>query len=75
MCGYDVRKSQKTLNLKRDARATLLFEDGVQYDQIRGVMIKYDVELIHETGDVRAIGIELFTKYGDGNPPAGRSYR
>lgn len=68
--GWTFAKSQKTLNLKRDSRATLLFEDGVQYDQLRGVMIECDVELIRETGDVRAIGIELFTKYGDGNPPA-----
>ncbi|MBI5309931.1 MAG: pyridoxamine 5'-phosphate oxidase family protein [Actinobacteria bacterium] len=68
--GWTFAKSQKAINLERDPRATLLFEDGVQYDKLRGVMIECDVELLREAPDIRQIGIDLFTKYGDGNYPA-----
>src|ERR1035437_2782574 len=68
--GWTFAKSQKAKNLERDPRATLLFEDGVTYDKLRGVMIECDVELLRAAPDVRQIGVELFTKYGDGGPPA-----
>jgi hypothetical protein len=42
----------------------------VTYDKLRGVMIECDVELPRDAPDVRQIGIELFTKYGDGEYPA-----
>lgn len=68
--GWTFAKSQKAKNLERDPRASLLFEDGVSYEKLRGVMIECDVELPRDEATVRQIGIELFTKYGDGNPPA-----
>ena len=33
-------KSQKIVNLRRDDRITLLLEDGLEYDLLRGAMIK-----------------------------------
>lgn len=68
--GWTFTKSQKVKNLERDARATLLFEDGVDYDKLRGVSFECGVELSTDYDTVRGVGIELFTKYGDGNPPA-----
>ncbi|MBI4897735.1 MAG: pyridoxamine 5'-phosphate oxidase family protein [Actinobacteria bacterium] len=68
--GWTFAKSQKAKNLERDPHATLLFEDGVTYDKLRGVMIECEVELIQNAAEIRQIGVELFTKYGDGNPPA-----
>lgn len=68
--GWTFAKSQKAKNLERDPRASLLVEDGVTYDQLRGVMIECDVELPRDAATVRQIGIDLFTKYGDGAPPA-----
>jgi PPOX class probable F420-dependent enzyme len=60
-------KSQKVRNLERDARATLQVEDGEQYHELRGVMLKCDVELIRETERVEAFGLDLFARYtGDG---------
>ena len=56
-------KSQKVRNLERDARATLQVEDGEQYHELRGVMLKCDVELIRDTPRVEAFGVELFTRY------------
>ncbi|MFY9264656.1 MAG: pyridoxamine 5'-phosphate oxidase family protein [Solirubrobacterales bacterium] len=68
--GWTFAKSQKAKNLERDPRATLLVEDGVVYGELRGVMIESAVELLRDETDIRGIGVELFTRYGDGNPPA-----
>lgn len=67
--GWTFAKSQKAKNLERDPRATLLIEDGVSYDKLRGVSFECDVETSSDYDVVRQVGIELFTKYGDGQPP------
>ncbi|HEX8083935.1 MAG TPA: pyridoxamine 5'-phosphate oxidase family protein [Solirubrobacteraceae bacterium] len=59
-------KSQKVRNLERDARATLQVEDGEQYHELRGVMLKCEVELIRDTERVEAFGLELFARYTGG---------
>ena len=41
-------RSQKTVNLRRDPRATLLLETGDSYDQLRGVSLECDVELLDD---------------------------
>lgn len=41
-------KSQKVKNLERDARATLLFEDGEVYNELRGASITGKVELVRD---------------------------
>ena len=68
--GWTFTKSQKIKNLQRDPRATLLFEDGVTYDKLRGVSYECDVTLDDDYEVVKGVGVELFTKYGDGNYPA-----
>lgn len=68
--GWTFAKSQKAKNLERDPRATILFEDGVRYDLLRGVMLECDVEVQKDHDVIEQIGVELFTKYGDGNYPA-----
>ena len=42
------RKSQKVLNLSRDPRASLLFESGQEYSQLKGLVIKTIVEIIDD---------------------------
>jgi PPOX class probable F420-dependent enzyme len=59
-------KSQKVRNLERDSRATLQVEAGDAYDQLRGVMLKCDVELVRETDRVADLGLEIFSKYTGG---------
>ena len=56
-------KSQKVKNLERDARATLQVEAGEQYHELRGVMLKCEVELIRDTERVEPFGLELFGRY------------
>ena len=45
LTGWTYAKSQKAKNLERDPRATLQVEDGVEYAELRGVMMECDVEL------------------------------
>jgi PPOX class probable F420-dependent enzyme len=56
-------KSQKARNLERDPRATLGIEDGVQYHELRGVMLECDVKLEHDPEKVERFGLELFARY------------
>jgi len=56
-------KSQKVLNLERDARATLQVEAGTEYQELRGVMFECEVEIHRDTSVVQAFGEELFVRY------------
>lgn len=56
-------KSQKVVNLERDARATLQVEAGIEYHELRGVMLECDTVLHRDTPIVQAFGEELFGRY------------
>jgi PPOX class probable F420-dependent enzyme len=60
MTGWTYAKSQKAKNLERDPRATVHVEHGVQYHELRGVMMECDVELDH---DAKPYGLALFERY------------
>jgi PPOX class probable F420-dependent enzyme len=61
-------KSQKASNLGRDPRATLGFEEGVQYHELRGVMLECDVLVERDPEKVEQFGLDLFARYaGDLN--------
>jgi PPOX class probable F420-dependent enzyme len=57
-------KSQKVKNLERDPRATLQVEAGTEYQELRGVMVKTEVEIVRETDRVAELGLEIFARYG-----------
>ena len=58
--GWTYAKSQKAKNLERDPRATIQVETGVQYHELRGVMMECDVELDR---DAKPYGLALFKRY------------
>lgn len=58
--------SQKVRNLERDPRATLQVESGLEYQELRGVMLKVDVVIHREVEAVAAAGLEIFGRYGGG---------
>jgi PPOX class probable F420-dependent enzyme len=64
--GWTYAKSQKAKNLERDPRATVGVDDGVEYHELRGVMMECDVELVRETDRVAEIGLALFERYTGG---------
>src|SRR5881227_3168138 len=68
MRGWTYAKSQKTKNLERDPRATLQIEDGVLYQELRGVMLECDVALERDPGEVEKYGLALFERYAELNP-------
>jgi PPOX class probable F420-dependent enzyme len=59
-------KSQKVKNLERDPRATLLVETGVEYGELRGVMIEAEAELIRDIDEIVEFAKELTIRYGEG---------
>ena len=61
--GWTYAASQKTKNLERDPRATLGVDDGIQYDELRGVMMECDVELERDAARVADFGVALFERY------------
>src|SRR5436190_9743231 len=56
--------SQKVKNLERDPRATVQVEAGTEYQELRGVMLKCEVELVHDADRVAELGREIFARYG-----------
>ena len=64
--GWTYAASQKAKNLERDPRATLSIDDGVEYGELRGVMMECDVELEDEPEAVVAYGRSLFERYAPG---------
>jgi PPOX class probable F420-dependent enzyme len=64
--GWTFAKSQKARNLERDPRATLQIEDGVEYQELRGVMFEVDVEIERDPDKVADYGMALFGRYGPG---------
>jgi PPOX class probable F420-dependent enzyme len=64
--GWTYGKSQKAKNLERDPRATLQVEDGVEYQELRGVMMECDVEIERDPERVAEYGTALFGRYAPG---------
>ena len=59
-------KSQKVKNLERDPRATLLIETGTEYNELRGVQIEAEAELIRDVDRVVGFAKELTVRYSEG---------
>jgi PPOX class probable F420-dependent enzyme len=56
-------KSQKAQNLRRDARLTLLFEDGDYYEELRGVELVGKAEIIEDPDRLWTLGVSMFERY------------
>ena len=61
-------KSQKTKNLERDPRATLQVETGIDYAELRGVMLRCDVVIHRDLDVVTGIGLDLVDRYAGPGP-------
>jgi PPOX class probable F420-dependent enzyme len=69
LAGWTFAKSQKVRNLERVPEATLQIEAGRdRYQELRGVMLECDVEILRDQADVEAIGLALARRYA-GLPP------
>jgi PPOX class probable F420-dependent enzyme len=59
-------KSQKVRNLERDPRATVLIETGTEYQELRGVQIESEAELVRDLDEIVEFGKELTIRYSEG---------
>jgi PPOX class probable F420-dependent enzyme len=73
LVGWTYAKSQKAQNLGRDPRATIGIEDGVQYHELRGVMMECDVTLERDPSAVEEYGLALFARYAGATGPEVRA--
>jgi PPOX class probable F420-dependent enzyme len=55
-------KSQKVKNLERDPRITVLFEDGTEYNLLRGASITGTAELITDVERVHALHMKVLLR-------------
>jgi PPOX class probable F420-dependent enzyme len=68
-------KSQKVRNLERDPRATLQVETGIGYAELRGVMLRCDVEIHRDVEVVTDFAMELIDRYMGGGEEAREGFR
>jgi PPOX class probable F420-dependent enzyme len=55
-------KSQKVKNLERDPRLTLLLEDGILYEELRGVSIYGTAELVKDVEKVHGLHMAVLKR-------------
>jgi PPOX class probable F420-dependent enzyme len=56
-------KAQKTVNLRRDSRATVLLEDGLTYDTLRGVSLEGRAVVVDDPDALWAVGVSVWERY------------
>lgn len=58
-------KAQKVLNLRRDPRITVLIEEGIAYEELRGVSFVGTAEIIEQEDRERLweVGVSVFSRY------------
>jgi len=62
--GFETKtKSQKVQNLRRDNRLTVLVEDGLKYEELRGVEMAGWGEVIDDPEQLFQLGVSVFERY------------
>lgn len=56
-------RAQKAQNLLRDPRATVLLEDGLTYDSLRGVSLEGTATVVDDPDALWAVGVSVWERY------------
>ena len=56
-------KSQKVVNLRRNAAMSASIESGQSYDQLRGVTFEGTAEIVEDEATVRAVCEQVYERY------------
>ncbi|VXB13106.1 pyridoxamine 5'-phosphate oxidase family protein [Aeromicrobium sp. 9AM] len=56
-------KAQKAVNIRRDPRATVLLEDGLTYDTLRGVSFEGRCTIVDDPDALWAVGVNVWERY------------
>lgn len=62
-------KSQKIVNLKRNPQIAVLLEDGDTYNELRGVSINCEAELVEDYDTVHALHVDVVVRNQPGVTP------
>jgi PPOX class probable F420-dependent enzyme len=60
-------KSQKAENLRRDPRVSVIVESGERYEELRGVLIQAEAQLIDDAEEILLGGLRLHARYREGS--------
>lgn len=63
ICFETKTKSQKAVNLRRNPAVSCLVEDGMVYEDLRGVAIEGTAEVSDDADLLWQIGVDLFERY------------
>src|ERR1700690_2186802 len=63
ICFETKAKSQKAVNLRRNPQVSCLIEDGMVYEDLRGVAIEGFAEVTTDADLLWAIGVNVFERY------------
>jgi PPOX class probable F420-dependent enzyme len=63
---WTYRSSQKIRNIERDPRVTCLVETGVEYFELRGVLIYGTATMLTGQNDVRRVGAQVLRRMMEG---------
>jgi PPOX class probable F420-dependent enzyme len=63
---YTYAKSQKVKNLERDPKASLLIETGHEYNELKGIQIEAEAEILRDHETVFDVAKQLTVRYADG---------
>jgi PPOX class probable F420-dependent enzyme len=56
-------KSQKAVNLRRNPKITVMVDDGLGYDTLRGVAIEGSAEIVDDPETLLRVGISVWERY------------
>ncbi|HEU5033930.1 MAG TPA: PPOX class F420-dependent oxidoreductase [Mycobacteriales bacterium] len=63
VCFETKAKSQKAVNLRRDPRISVLVEDGITYEDLRGVSLEGRAEVSDDPDLLWRIGVDIWERY------------
>jgi PPOX class probable F420-dependent enzyme len=56
-------RAQKVVNLRRDPRITVLIEDGLTYDTLRGVSLEGTARITEDPDEIWEVGVSVWERY------------
>ncbi|MEH3156503.1 MAG: PPOX class F420-dependent oxidoreductase [Gordonia paraffinivorans] len=56
-------KSQKAVNIRRDPAVSVMVEDGITYDRLRGVAVEGTAEIVEDPDALLRVGISVWERY------------
>ncbi|MEM7141704.1 MAG: PPOX class F420-dependent oxidoreductase [Actinomycetota bacterium] len=56
-------KAQKVVNLRRNDRLSVMIEDGLTYDQLRGVALEGRGVIVEDPDEIWRMGVNVFERY------------